>query len=316
MAHTPRDSTPGRARAAAAAFLLCAAAALAPHAPGAGPAPQEAKARAGKSVPAAAAPQAPLLKRTTTRKEVRRLGHGGKLTLYGAPEGSITVEAWPKGEIEITADVELSAPTEEELARLAAVNNFVLDDDLNHVRLTTVGTHDRLHMKRTARDFPKHLLAMPWKVDYRVRVPAYTDLEVYAGRGALSITNVEGALRLNAGDSDASLVLAGGDVEATFKGGNVSVRVPSRNWRGRGLNLRLASGALDVELPAGFHGDVDAEVLRAGRVENTHAGLAPRERTRPSEKSLHGRAGGGGAKLSFTVGDGTLRIRQETRRSN
>ncbi|MDQ3806509.1 MAG: hypothetical protein M3416_22090, partial [Acidobacteriota bacterium] len=257
------------------------------------------------------APAAPLLKRTTTRREVRRLGYGGSVTIYAAPEGSVTVEAWPRPEVEITAEVELSADTEEELARLAELNGFLLDEDSNHVRVVTTGTHDRKFIKRAARGLPKKLLGMPWKIDYRVRVPAACDLELYTGRGALTLSGVEGALRLNAGDGPASLTLAGGDVEATLRGGPVTVRVPARSWRGRGLSVRLASGDLTVELPANFSGDVNAEVLRAGRVVNDHAGLAPRERTQPTERSLRARAGHGGATLSFTVGDGTLRIRQE-----
>jgi hypothetical protein len=88
------------------------------------------------------------------------------------------------------------------------------------------------------------------------------------------------------------------------------VRVPARSWRGRGLSLRLASGDLTVELPPGFSGDVNAEVLRTGRVENDFAGLAPRERTKPTERLLQARAGQGGATLSLTVGDGTLRLTQ------
>src|SRR2546421_12622583 len=111
------------------------------------------------------APTPPLLKRTTTRHEVRRVGFGGSVTIYGAPEGSITVEAWQKGDVEITADIEQSAGTEEELTRLAAVNGFVLDEDVNHLRLMTVGVHDRKYVKRVARDLPKNLLAMPWKID-------------------------------------------------------------------------------------------------------------------------------------------------------
>jgi hypothetical protein len=135
-------------------------------------------------------------------------------------------------------------------------------------------------------------------------------VEINAGRGALVVTGVEGALRSNAGGGPGSLfALAGGDVEATLASGPVTVRPSARSWRGRGLRLRLASGDLTVELPAGFNGDVDAEVLRAGRVDNTYAGLAPRERTTPTERSLQSRAGSGGATLSFTVGDGTLRIR-------
>lgn len=263
-----------------------------------------------KSAAAPAPP--PALKRTTTRHEVRRLGYGGSITLYGAPEGSITIEAWEKGEVEITADIEQSANTEEELTRLGSINSFLLDEDTNHLRVNTVGTHDRKYLKRVARDLPKNLIAMPWKIDYRLRVPARIDLEIYAGRGAVSISGVEGALSLNGGEGASAFTLAGGDVEATLRGGPVSVRVPTRNWRGRGMSIRLASGDLTVELPVGYSGDVNAEVLRAGRVENKHPGVVPRERTQPTDHKLEGRAGAGGATLSFTVGDGTLRIIQAT----
>ena len=267
--------------------------------------------RSNEKKGAGEAPPPLLLKRTTTRRETHRLGYGGSVTLVGAPEGSVTVEAWPKDEVEITADVEQSAATEDELTRLAAVNTFVVDTDLNHIRVTTVGVHDRKYLKRVARDLPKNLLAMPWKIDYHLRVPASVDLEINAGRGALTVSGVEGALQLNAGGGGADFTLAGGDVNATLAAGPVMVRVSARSWRGRGLDVRVASGDLTVELPAGFSGDINAEVLRAGRVENAYAGLAPREDTKPTERSLQARAGAGGATLSFTVGDGTLRILQE-----
>ncbi|HEX5708120.1 MAG TPA: hypothetical protein VFX96_12535 [Pyrinomonadaceae bacterium] len=259
--------------------------------------------------PAAAAPA---LKRTTSRQEVRRLGHGGRLTLYGAPVGSITVEGWTRGEVEVTADIELRADTEEELARLAAVNDFVLDDDFDHVRVMTTGTHDRKFMKRAARDFPKKLLSMPWRIDYRVKIPTNCDLEIYAGSGALNFSGFEGALRLNAGEAaPASFTLTGGDVEATLARGSLTLRVPARGWRGRGASFRVVEGDITLELPAGFSGDVNAEVLRVGQVESTYEGLAPRERTKQTGRQLLGRAGAGGAVLSLTVGDGTIRVRQE-----
>ena len=259
---------------------------------------------------AEAPPPAPLLKRTTTRRETKRLGYGGSVTVYGAPEGSVTIEAWPRSEVEVTADVELSAATEGELAQLAAINTFLVDEDLNHVRVMTVGTHDRKYLKRAARDLPRRLREMPWKIDYRIRVPAAVDLEIYSGRGRLSLAGVEGAVRVSAGDGPADLTLSGGSVDVRLQSGTVNVRVPSRNWRGQGMSVKLASGDLTVELPAGFSGDIDAEVLRVGRLENSHPGLAPRERTRPTERALQARAGQGGAALSFTVGDGALRIVQ------
>lgn len=253
---------------------------------------------------------APLLKRTTTRRETKRLGHGGTVTINGAPEGSITIEGWAKNEVELIAEIEVSANTEEELARLAAVNGFIVESEFNHLRVNTVGTHDRKYMKSVARDFPKKLLTLPWKIDYRLRVPASVDVEIATGRGPLTLTGFEGAARLTAGGGASVFTLTGGDFEGNLASGPVTLRVPARSWRGRGLTLRLAGGDLTVELPAAFNGDINADVLRAGRVEDSHPGLAPRDgEPPPTERSLRARAGNGGATLSFTVGDGALRIK-------
>lgn len=263
-----------------------------------------------KSV-APAPPKPPALRRTTTRQETRRFPFGGRVTFVGAPQGSLTVEAWPRGEVEITADIELAADTEEDLARLAAVNTFLLDEDMNHLRVLTHGMHDRKYMKRAARDFPKRLLTMPWKIDYRVRVPAQTDLDISAGRGPLTIRDVEGAIGLSVAESEpTSLTLMGGDVEGTLAGGTVNLNVPARSWRGRGLSLRLARGDINLTLPAGFNGYVNATVLGVGRVVNEHPDLKPAERTTPTERSLRGQAGAGGATLALTAASGTIRITQ------
>ena len=263
---------------------------------------------------AAAAAPAPALKRKATRREVRRFGYGNTLTLYGAPDGSITVEGWARAEIEIVADIELQADTEDELTRLAAVNSFVLDEDATHFRLVTTGTHDRKFMKNAAKqnpaakNFPKHLLAMPWRIDYHIRVPAHVDLDVFAGRGALVFDGVQGALQLSAGESRSVLTLAGGDLSATVVGGSVLLRVPVRSWRGRGATVKMAAGELTVALPAGFNGEVSASILRTGRIEGAAAVFGEAERAGSTERSLRVRAGGGGAPFAFEVADGVIRF--------
>ncbi|HKQ99833.1 MAG TPA: hypothetical protein VJT09_04120 [Pyrinomonadaceae bacterium] len=253
----------------------------------------------------------PTLKRTTTRHEVRRFAYGSSMTIIGAPAGSITIEAWPKSEVDISADIELYANTEEELALLAAVNSFTIDEDANHLRILTTGTHDKNFMKRAAKKFPKTLLNLPWKIDYHIRVPAMCDLEVDAGRGAISLSGVEGAISLKALESNANLVLTGGAVMATVGAGSIKVKLATRSWRGVGANIQLAKGDLTLELPAGFNADINAEVLRSGLVENSYAELLPLERTTFTPRSVRGRAGAGGATLTFKVTDGALRIRQE-----
>ena len=285
------------------ALSLCSLfAALAILSPAAGLRAQQ---RGQQQAPPAAAP---VLKRATSRHEARRFNYGSTLTLVGAPAGTITIEAWPKSEIDITAELEYYANTEEELALLAAVNTFTIDEDINHLRLITTGTHDKSYMKRVAKKFPKHLLNLPWKIDYRIRVPAMCDLEIDAGRGAISLSGVEGSISLKALESDATLVLTGGVVRATVGAGTVKVNVAARSWRGAGAQVELARGDLSVELPAGFNAEVNADVLRTGQIENAYPELVPQERTAFTPRSIRARAGAGGASLSFRVTDGTLRI--------
>jgi hypothetical protein len=255
-------------------------------------------------------PQVQLLTRSTRRREAVRFGYGGTVTLIGAPRGAVTVEGWTRNEVEVIADIELKAETEADLDQLAKVNNFVFDEDLNHISILTVGTHDRAYLKKSAKNFPKKLLNLPWKIDYRVRVPVNTDLEINAGYGPVKLSGVEGALRVSATESEAELTLTGGTVTATIAVGNVLLAIPVRSWRGGGADIRLAAGSLNVELPSGFSGDIDADILRSGKVVNTHEQLAAREKPGITERTVRARAGSGGPFFKFTVGDGTVNIRR------
>jgi hypothetical protein len=255
-------------------------------------------------------PEVQLLTRTSRRQETRRFSYGGTVTLIAAPRGSVTVEGWSRDEVEVTADIELKGPTEADLDQLAKVNTFVFDEDLNHISVLTTGTHDRAYMKKSAKNFPKNLLNLPWKIDYRLRVPINTDLEVNAGHGTVKLSGVEGALRVSATESDTALMLTGGTVSTTVTAGSITLTIPARSWRGGGADLRVASGTINVDLPPGFSGDIDAEILRTGNIVNTYEGLAAREKPGITERTVRARAGAGGAYFKFTVGDGTVNIRR------
>lgn len=263
-----------------------------------------------KDKTAAAALPTTLLKRTTTQRHHRRFNFGGTITVVGAPRGAVTIEGWNRNEVELVADIELNASTEADLDQLATVNRFVFDEDLNHLSVLTTGTHDREYMKKVAKNFPKKLLNLPWKIDYTLRVPANTDLEINAGYGPVKVAAVEGALRISATESETSLTLTGGLVTTTVTAGVVTLTVPARSWRGAGADIRLATGIVNVDLPPGFNGDIDAEVLRNGKIVTTHEGLASREKPGITERTVRARAGAGGAFFRFTVGDGTVNIRK------
>lgn len=254
--------------------------------------------------------RAPLLTRTTMRHESRSFGYGGTLTLIGPPQGSITIEGWSRNEVDISAVVELHADTEADLNLLAAVNTFVLDEDPIHLSVLSTGTHDKAFMRAAAKKFPKTLLGLPWKIDYRIRVPLATDLEINAGRGPISIAGVAGDLRISATESEVNLILSGGNLSATIAAGKLNLNIPVRSWRGLGAEVRLAVGEVTMEIPPGFNGDLNGQILRSGQIVDSYGGLEPREKPGITPQVMKARAGAGGAFFQLTVGDGAIYIKK------
>jgi hypothetical protein len=258
-------------------------------------------------------PPAPSLTRTTPRHETYRLGFAGTVSIVGPPTGSITVEGWQRNEVDVTAQIELHAPDASGLDQLAAVNNFFVQADIDHIRILTTGTHDREFMKKSAKNFPKTLIGLPWKIDYHIKIPAVSDLEIDAGIGPINLAGVEGTIRLSALQSNANLSLTGGLVFATIQNGNVGVSIPSRGWHGLGAEIRLASGSLSVGLAPGYNGEINAEVLRNGEITIGVPNLEPIERNSITPRAVLARAGTGGARITLTVGDGRIEIKEGVR---
>src|SRR5258708_31990766 len=78
------------------------------------------------SIALAQSPQ--LLKRTTTKTDKIDFGSGGTVAIVGAPNGSIRVEGWTKNEVEISAEIELQAETEADLAKLSEVTGYITEE--------------------------------------------------------------------------------------------------------------------------------------------------------------------------------------------
>ena len=249
------------------------------------------------------------IKRTTTKTEKFDFGAGGTVSIIGAPAGAITVVGGSKNEIEITAEIEIQAGNEADLNRLAAVTTFVVDESLGRVSIISLGTHNKLGDKKSWKKFSKALLGLPFKIDYVIRVPQYCDLEINGGKGDLTISGVEGALKITSVESNAKLNLIGGGVAATFGTGTVDITMPNRSWRGNAIDAALSSGTMTVHLPSSISAEIDATILKAGKIENAFVDFKPRTRTVPfTERSILAKAGSGGTSMKFTVGDGTLKL--------
>ncbi len=249
------------------------------------------------------------VKRTAFKTETMEFGVGGTVTLTGAPFGSVRIEGWNNNEIEVSAEVKIEAATEADAARLAEVNGFVLESSFNHMRVTSVGTHDKSYLKKSGKKLPKHLLGLPFRIDYVIKVPRYCDLNVTGGDGDFFISGVDGNMRINFVKGNAKMSIDGGAIQAVFGAGDVDVTIPSRAWRGRFADISLTTGNMNVFLPPGLNSQFDAAVLRTGAIVNNFTELKPRTRTdKFTDKSVVAKAGIGGVPIKFTVGDGNLNI--------
>ena len=250
-----------------------------------------------------------LLKRTTYKTDRLDFGVGGTLSVTGAPVGSIRIEGWSNNEIEISAEIQLQANSEADLAKLSEVTTFVLEESIGRTGIVSVGLHDKTLVKRLGKKFPKQLVGLPFRIDYVIKVPQYTDLFIDGGHGDLNVSGVEGSFTLNYLETNAKIDLKGGSLAGTFGKGTVDITVPSPSWRGRFADVQLATGDLNVHLPTGVNAELDASILRTGKIENSLSGLKPRVRKAEfTDKSIVAKSGAGGISLKFTVGDGTLKL--------
>lgn len=252
-----------------------------------------------------------LQKRTITKTDKFDFGAGGTVAITGAPIGSIRIAGTGKNEIEITAEIEIQAANEADLNKLAEVTGFATDEGLARTGIISVGSYNKFGQKKLPKNFPKDLLNLPLTINYVINVPHFCDLEIDGGSGDLSITGVEGSTRVNYLKTTAKLEIAGGTTNITVGDGTVDVAFGAHGWRGRSVSIQVATGNLYVQLPNKMSAEIDASILKSGKIENTFPDLKPRDRKVPfTERSIIAKAGVGGAPLKFTVGDGTLKLSQ------
>lgn len=250
-----------------------------------------------------------MVKRTITKTDRFDFGAGGTVTVTGAPAGSIRIVGGQKNEIEITAEIELQAPTEADLNKLAEVTGFITEENLGRTGIISIGTHDKKLLKRSGKKLPKNLLGLPFRINYVIYVPRYCDLEIDGGKGDLSIENVEGSMRINFLESKAKIEVISGGTAVTVGKGTVDIAIGTHGWRGRFATVQVASGDLTVHLPTTLSAEIDATILLTGKIENTFPDLKPRDRKVGfTDKSIVAKAGVGGVPLKFSVGDGTLKL--------
>ncbi len=246
--------------------------------------------------------------RTKTMSKSAPFGPGGTITITGAPVGSITVEGWDQHKVSIEAEIEVRGATEEDAARIAAVTGFVVDEDVTSFRITSVGSHDKKYLKKVDKKFPKKLKDNFFSINYKIMVPQFSDLQIDGGNGGFDLSNVEGSIFVNYLESDAKLRLVGGNIRVVVGTGSIDCVIATRSWRGKQADIQLKSGDIKLRLPKNLNLDLEARILRSGKITDEYLAFAPKPRTEFTGNFMSARTGSGGAVLALTIGDGNLSI--------
>ncbi len=247
--------------------------------------------------------------RTITKTDKFDFRPGGTVVITGSPHGSINVLGSTVNEIEITAEIKLLAANEADLNTIASMTGFATDESAARTGIMSIGNHNKFGLKKLPKNFPKGLLKLLFTINYTIRVPRYSDLEIDGGIGDLTIQGVEGSIRANCIECNARVEVIGGTASLTVGKGNADVSFGVKGWRGRSANIQVATGDLTVRLPTSLSAEIDAIVLRSGSIENEFPDLKPRDRKVAfTDRSILAQAGVGGVSLKFAVGDGKLRI--------
>lgn len=247
--------------------------------------------------------------RTITKTDRFEFRSGGTIVIAGAPKGSIQVFGSPANEIEVTAEINLLAANEEDLNTMISITGFATEESAIRASIITVGNHNKFGLKKLPKNISKGMLSLPFRVNYIIRVPMYSDLEIDGGKGDLSITGIVGSIRANFLESNAKVDIAGGTAQLAIGKGSLDVSFGPKSWRGRSATVQIAEGDLTIRLPTTLSAEIDAAVLGAGVIENGFPDLKPRDRKVIfTEKAMFAKAGVGGALMKFSVGDGKLKI--------
>jgi hypothetical protein len=217
-----------------------------------------------------------------------RLPATGALRVDGQPNGAVSVRAWEGREVVVRAVVQGRAA---EAGRARAL--------VDGVRVRTDGA--------VTATGPEAGRNEGWSVSFDVLVPARTDLDLQSRNGPVTVSRVEGTLRLSTRNGPVTLDRVAGDVEASATNGPVTVILDGRGWRGNGLAVESMNGPLTVRMPRDYAAHVVGGTTNGPLSTDLPTTGGAR---RPTGRTLDTQVNGGGRTLRFTTVNGPLTIRR------
>ncbi len=274
--------------------------------------------------PAPSLPQAPAVLRAEgktdgggcfqeyVREQSLRFEYGRALKVTLPPTGSLTVVGWKRSELRIQAQIRVEGASAADVAAVAERIGFQLDARDVQLHVISVGPAaknlSRKERRAVADGLASPLLRLPYRIDYKLSVPEYTDLEITVFDGELALSDIYGGIVFMVQRGQVHLNGVAGTVVGRLATGQARVELNGRSWRGTGLDLRVGVGDILLSVPRGYAADV---ALAASAPLDIRYPLDRGSETPfdlPFGAQARGRFGVGGAELRLATGRGTIRV--------
>jgi hypothetical protein len=232
--------------------------------------------------------------------------------------GSVTVDAWDRNEVQIEAEKEVKAGSDEAARKLMGQIHIDVAPGPAGLRIDT-----RIP-KREEGGFLADLFnggGVSVGVTYRLHVPRRVALDVmdanggiqaagtlgnarlHTSNGGIAVREVSGTLDLESQNGAIGVVRSAGSLKAVTTNGGIDAEL--LHLTPGDLHLETSNGGVAVRLPGDARVSVDAETSNGGiHSDFTVSG------GQPGKHSLRGDINGGGTKLFIRTSNGGVKIRK------
>ncbi len=197
---------------------------------------------------------------TQTVTEEYTLMPGGELSVHNA-NGRITVEAWDRDTIHLTAEKRVKS-SGGALGWLLGFGAGKVHGEryLEQLRIEVSGDRTNLNIET---EYPKSHGGVNFSVQYTLKVPRCIELDLKTSNGAISVEDSQGPLVAHTSNGAITAVGIQGAVDVHTSNGAIKLR----NIRG-GVETETSNGSITITNPAGA---VEARTSN-GRIQVIHNG--------------------------------------------
>lgn len=242
-----------------------------------------------------------------------RFSYGRSIKITLPPVGNLVVMGTSKLEVSVEARVHVEGASPAELDELAKRIGFSFGQGSTNFELVSIGPQIKLsgkEKKKAMEGLSSALQKLPYRIDYVLKIPEYTDLDVSMFDGDLVMSNVYGGIVFRAQKSNIKLTGMAGTVIGTVGSGSVLVELTSLSWRGSGIKVEVGIGDISLSVPKGYSADVTFAASEPLDIKFPLNRGEDVPEDAPIGNQLRARFGVGGAEMVFGTQRGKLKVVQ------